>query len=104
MLIFPEALTPITERTADLIRRRFPFVVFIALAGLFIFVWNEMRTYKQIKMERSIQALVPRLRYMSPEQRGMIYFQFFQKHCARDCHSIEELDRITARFEAELRK
>ena len=102
--MFSKIFTPITEKTVGLIRRRFPFVVFIALAGFFVFVWSEIRTYKQIKLKRSIQALVPRLKYMSPEQRGMIYFQFFQKHCAKDCHSIEELEKITARFEAELRK
>ena len=102
--MFTEALTPITEKTVGLIRRRFPFVVFIALSGLSIFIWQGLRFYKQAKFKHSLRVLIPQIKPMSLEEREVFYSIYAEKNCHQPCDLKKRIEKVTEFFEEEIYK
>ena len=79
-------------------------MVFVALAGLSILIWNELKHYEQTKFEHSLKILIPRIKSMSLEEREVFYSVYAEKNCPRRCNLKKRIEKVTEFFEEEIYK
>ena len=79
-------------------------MVFMALGGLSVFLWNELRHHKQEKFEYSLEVLIPQIKSMSLEEREFFYSIYAKRNCKRPCDLEKRIEEVTEFFEEEIYK